>query len=260
MESNLPEAQAEVLNLTFGFLKSMSLKCALELGIPDTISNNGRAMSLSQIHGALSLAPSKIPHLRRLMRFLTHFGFFVEKISAVVCNEPVYDLTAQSRLLIRKDESNNLLPFVRLQLDSIWVKPSLHMGDWFMKAEKMLPFELAHGCNVWDLASHDPTINKIINDAMWSSTCLFNNIIVKHGGDIFEGVGSVVDVGGGKGAMAEDIAKNFPHIQCTVLDLPHVVRGCRDDGQVQFISGDMFSYIPPADVVLLKVCIILLHT
>jgi O-methyltransferase domain/Dimerisation domain len=252
MESNLPQAQAEVWNLTFGFLKSMSLKCALELGIPDAISNNGQAMSLRQLHGALSLAPSKIPHLRRLMRSLTHFGFFVEK-SVDVCNEPVYDLTAQSRLLIRKDESNNLLPFVRSHLDSILVKPSLYVGDWFMQEEKKVPFELAHDCTIWDLASQDPIINKMFNDAMMSSSCLFTNVIVKHGGDIFEGVGSLVDVGGGRGALAEVIAKNFPHIKCTVLDLPHVIRCCPTDGRVQFVSGDMFNCIPPADVVLLKV-------
>jgi O-methyltransferase domain len=69
-----------------------------------------------------------------------------------------------------------------------------------------------------------------------------------------EGVRSLVDVGGGRGAMAEVIAMKFPHIKCTILDLPHVIRDCPNDGLVQFVSGDMFNHILPADhVVLLKV-------
>jgi hypothetical protein len=34
-----------------------------------------------------------------------------------------------------------------------------------MQDEKKLPLELAHGCNIWDLASQDPTLNIMFNDA-----------------------------------------------------------------------------------------------
>ncbi|XP_078170020.1 trans-resveratrol di-O-methyltransferase-like [Carex rostrata] len=102
------------------------------------------------------------------------------------------------------------------------------------------------------MASQNPMVNKMFNDAMISSSCLFKDVIIKNGTVIFKGIESLVDVGGGRGAMAEIIAKNFPHVKCIVLDLPHVVGDSPNDGIVKFVSGDMFNYIPPTDAVLLK--------
>jgi GTP-dependent phosphoenolpyruvate carboxykinase len=50
------------------------------------------------------------------------------------------------------------------------------MGDWFIQEEKKAPFELAN---------QNPNFSKRFNDAMVSANCLFSNVIVKHGGDIF---------------------------------------------------------------------------
>ncbi|KAJ4817306.1 O-methyltransferase [Rhynchospora pubera] len=253
MDIKLLQAQVGLWNLTFGYLKTMSLKCALDLGIPDAIYNNGQPMSLSQLHSVLSLPPSKKSHLYRLMRLLTHIGFFIEKsANAGVCSEAVYDLTAQSRIVIQNNESANMLPFVLCSLHDKWLRSSLFMGDWFMKDSKQNPFELANGSTVWEIASQEPVVNQMFNDAMVSSSCMFNDYIVKYGDEIFKGIESLVDVGGGKGAMAEVIAKNFPHVRCSVLDLPHVVCDNPDDGIVKFVPGDMFNYVPPADAVLLK--------
>ncbi|KAF2283279.1 hypothetical protein GH714_043636 [Hevea brasiliensis] len=52
--------------------------------------------------------------------------------------------------------------------------------------------------------------------------------------------------------MAKAIAETFPNLKCTVLDLPHVVAGLQNDKNLNFLGGDMFEYIPPADAVLLK--------
>ncbi|KAJ4745453.1 O-methyltransferase [Rhynchospora pubera] len=228
----------------------MSLKCALDLGIPDAICNHGQPMTLSQLHSALTLPPSRKPSLFRLMRLLTHFGFILEQGTS---SEAVYDLTPLSRLVTSTQvESFNLLPFARFHVDDVVLKAYLCMGDWFMQEEKEMPFELAHGVNLWEMSSQNPKISKLFNDAMVSSSCLFTDVIVKEGGDIFKGIESLVDVGGGTGAIAKVIAENFPHIKCTVLDLPHVEGDFLNDPNVKFVASDMFKYIPAADVVLLK--------
>ncbi|CAN1232017.1 Probable O-methyltransferase 3, partial [Linum perenne] len=74
--------------------------------------------------------------------------------------------------------------------------------------------------------------------------------------EVFEGVETIVDVGGGNGIMAVAIAKAFPNIECTVLDLPHVVAAAEEGGSVnnlKYVGGNMFEKVPPADAVLLKV-------
>ncbi|CAN1844028.1 Probable O-methyltransferase 3, partial [Linum perenne] len=73
--------------------------------------------------------------------------------------------------------------------------------------------------------------------------------------EVFEGVETIVDVGGGNGIMAVAIAKAFPNIECTVLDLPHVVAAAEEGGSVnnlKYVGGNMFEKVPPADAVLLK--------
>ncbi|KAI5647952.1 hypothetical protein M9H77_33957 [Catharanthus roseus] len=58
------------------------------------------------------------------------------------------------------------------------------------------------------------------------------------------------------GTMAKAISDSFPGLKCTVLDLPHVVRGLEGTSKnVAFVGGDMFKSIPPADAVFLK-CIL----
>ncbi|KAJ1698724.1 hypothetical protein LUZ63_007236 [Rhynchospora breviuscula] len=251
MDSNVLEGSSRLWNLTFGYIKTMSVKCALDLGIPEAINNNGQPMTLSQLHSVLLLPQSKKSHLSRLMRLLTHVGFFIEK-SAGEFTESAFDLTAQSRLVTQNNEPTNMLPFVRCALDNKWLKSSLCMGDWFMQDSQQIPFEFENGGTIWEVASREPEVNKMLNEAMISNSCLFKDTIIKNGDVIFKGIESLVDVGGGKGSMAELIATNFPHVRCAVLDLPHVVSDSPNDGIVKFVSGDMFNYIPPADAVLLK--------
>ncbi|KAJ3696546.1 hypothetical protein LUZ61_000251 [Rhynchospora tenuis] len=254
MESNESQAVAELMNMALGFIKPMSLKCALDLGIADQICRHGRPMTLSQLHSALSLPQSKEPHLGHLMRILTHFGFIQMQIDANTSAEPIYDITPMSSLVTNKEGSLNLVPMVRFRLESIEenIKAFLCMADWLKQEDKQTSFEMAHGCSLWEMASGNSRLNETFNSAMASTTSLFTDVIIKSGGDIFKGIESLVDVGGGVGAVAKAIASNFPHVKCTVLDLPHVVRDLANDGVVKFVSGDMFDYIPPGDALLLK--------
>ncbi|KAF8663161.1 hypothetical protein HU200_055762 [Digitaria exilis] len=70
------DAQAELWQNTFAFVKSMALKSAVDLHIADTIQHHGGAATLSQIANKAMVPPSKIPCLSRLMRVLTHAGVF----------------------------------------------------------------------------------------------------------------------------------------------------------------------------------------
>ncbi|KAE9444701.1 hypothetical protein C3L33_23401, partial [Rhododendron williamsianum] len=68
----------------------------------------------------------------------------------------------------------------------------------------------------------------------------------------FSGLNSLVDVVGLTGTVAKALAYAFPELECTVLDLPHVVADLRGSGNLKFVGGDMLKAIPSADAVLLK--------
>jgi hypothetical protein len=72
----LLDGQLNLLDNTFGYIKSMALKAALDLRIADAIDHHGGAATLPQIVDRVALHPSKIPYLRRLMRVLAISGIF----------------------------------------------------------------------------------------------------------------------------------------------------------------------------------------
>ncbi|KAL9276867.1 hypothetical protein ACSQ67_025579 [Phaseolus vulgaris] len=105
---------------------------------------------------------------------------------------------------------------------------------------------------IWDYAGRDPKLNQLFNDAMASDAQLVSNVVIERCSGVFKGLESLVDVGGGTGIMAKAIAKSFPHIDCTVFDLPHVVANLKGCENLKYVGGDMFESVPPADAVLLK--------
>ncbi|WMV20991.1 hypothetical protein MTR67_014376 [Solanum verrucosum] len=142
----------------------MSLKCAIQLGIPDIIHSHGRAMTLSDLVEALSMNKSKGHEL-----ILIHDGF-----------------------------SNG--------------------------SKMYTPFATTHGKTIFEYAEKETKITYLLNEAMASDARLIMSVLIQNGkGLLFEGLKSLVDVGGGTGTVAKAIVDAFPQINCTVFDLPHVI-------------------------------------
>ncbi|WCJ30886.1 O-methyltransferase family protein [Euphorbia peplus] len=246
-------AQAHIWNHILNFINSMSLKCAVELGIPDVIHSHGKPMTISKLNSALSIHPTKAHCLPRLMRVLIRSGFFA---LAKTNNqnddqeEEGYVLTISSQLLL-KDNPFNVRPFLEAMRDPILIKPWFCFGTWFLNDDPTA-FNTAHGMSLWEYAVHDPNFANFFKEAMASDSRLVTSILIDEGKALFDGLNSLVDVGGGTGTTAKAIAEAFPHIQCTVLDLPYVLHGLHDTPNLKFVVGNMFEEVPPADAILLK--------
>ncbi|CAL4983810.1 unnamed protein product [Urochloa decumbens] len=222
----LIQAQAEIWCLSSAYVKSMALRCAVKLGIPDAIHRSGGAATLPGLLAALSIPEARQPHLSRLMRLLATLGIFTEAKEGrgVVC----YRLTPASLLLVHDAGANGGACLSEYVASATALSDSLmaylRLDEWFRSDDVVLR---------------------------------------ECGGEVFGGAAAMVDVGGGDGTMARAVKTAFPHVRCSVLELPHVVEGVRaatggggddDDGavEVEFVAGDMMDYIPAADVVLLK--------
>ncbi|KAI5021294.1 hypothetical protein ZWY2020_055139 [Hordeum vulgare] len=106
------------------------------------------------------------------------------------------------------------------------------------------------------MIAKDAGDDRLFNAGMAADSHLSMGILLKECNNVFGSMGSsLVDVGGAHGTATAIIAKAFPHVKCTVLDLPRVVAGAPALDNVIFVPGDMFESIPPADTVLLK-CIL----
>lgn len=110
-----------------------------------------------------------------------------------------------------------------------------------------------------DFQSNIFTSGNVFNEAMASRCKQQMQDFVKSYPHIFDDINSLVDVGGGTGTTVKIIAKAFPMLRCTVLDLPHVVAKASEDDLFNVVAGDMFKKLPPADAFLLKVNFSLSH-
>ncbi|OEL28429.1 5-pentadecatrienyl resorcinol O-methyltransferase [Dichanthelium oligosanthes] len=257
---DLLQAHAELLNQAYSFMKSVALSVALDLRIADAIRNHGGAATLSQILAEIGISQCKLPGLRRLMRVLTMAGTFtIQPLEASSDrHEPVYKLTTVSRLFTSKnggEDSPNISPMLNHVLnpfrDSVL---SMGLTAWFRHDEPLgpCPFALMHGETMWEMSGRDDAVNASVNDAMAADTHFLMQIVLKECREIFHGIDSLVDVAGGVGGAASAIASAFPSLKCSVLDLPHVVAKAPSVSNVQFVAGDMFESIPPANAVFLK--------
>ncbi|KAG9447745.1 hypothetical protein H6P81_013873 [Aristolochia fimbriata] len=255
------DAQAQLWNHLLSYIKSMSLKCAVELGIPGIIHNHGKPISLSHLASAIPIPAAKTDHLHRLLRLLVHTGMLsvsVEKQKGETEKvEETYSLTPATSLLVEDKNNDCLSPFLLILMHPSVMNPSQFLSRWLMKdgASSTTPFELCHSHNFWEHANRGPEFNLCFNEAMASDGRFLMTTVVTKCAHVFDGLKSLVDVGGGTGAAARALAGAFPNTRVTVLDLPHVVAGLPDDSPagVNFKDGDMFQWIPPADAVFLKV-------
>ncbi|KAK6120694.1 hypothetical protein DH2020_045557 [Rehmannia glutinosa] len=248
----LLDAHAHVWNHIFNFINSMSLKCAIELGIPDIIHKHGKPITLSQLVNALPINKQKSNCLARLMRILIHSKFFVKvKISEDGDeNEDGYYLTPASRLLLR-DEPLSMVPLARAMLDPILIDPWHHLGEWF-HSDSPSAFATKHGMSLWEYLGIEEKWNGIFNEAMANDARFVVSVLTKECKQVFEGLKSMMDVAGGTGLVAKGIVDAFPDMKCVVLDLPHVVAGLEGENNLSYVGGDMFESIPHADAVFLK--------
>ncbi|CAO2823936.1 unnamed protein product [Amaranthus hypochondriacus] len=250
--NELLDAQTHIWNHIFSFLHSMALKCAIELGIPNAIQKHGKPTTLSELAKSLSIHPQKVSSLARLMHLLVHSNFFCMK--KLLSGEETFDLTINSQLLL-EDHPLTLAPFALMALDPNLVKPSYHFSYWFQNEEET-PFHIAHNNkNFWEYGACVPKFKDIFHEGIASDTKFISSLLVAS--HVFRGLvdklESLVDVGGGNGTMAKELAKAFPRLSCIVLDLPHAVKGLKEcQNNVTYIGGDMFENIPSAQAVLLK--------
>ncbi|KAL6330121.1 hypothetical protein AAG906_040041 [Vitis piasezkii] len=181
-------------------------------GIPDIIHNHGKPMTLPELVAKLPVHPKRSQCVYRLMRILVHSGF----------------LAAQR---VQQGEEEEGYALGACLLDPILTKPWHYLSAWFQNDDPT-PFHNAYERPFWDYAGHEPQLNNSFNEAMASDARLLTSVLLKEG----------------KGA----IANAFPHLNCTVLDLPHVVAGLQGSKNLNYFAGDMFEAIPPADAILLK--------
>jgi hypothetical protein len=162
--SGFLQAELELYHHCVAFVKSLALKAATDLRIPDAIHRRGGAATLSELAVETGIHPTKLSNLRRLMRVLTASGVFSvvqgsdhAGDAAAAAQLVSYKLTRVSRLLVERSR-HHLSPMVDILVDPFAWTALLKMPEWFTHdraSSASSLFELAHGCALWDTTVDD---------------------------------------------------------------------------------------------------------
>ena len=78
---------------------------------------------------------------------------------------------------------------------------------------------------MWEKTAEDGEWNTVVNACMVSLSYKTGTVLEKYEG--FRDVKTMVDVGGGTGAVMRAVVKKHPHIHGIVFDLPQVIAEAR---------------------------------
>ena len=112
-------------------------------------------------------------------------------------------------------------------------------------------FNRVHGMTPFEYLSKDSRLNNNFNIAMSSFSAIFmDGILATY--TRFQGLNTVVDVGGGVGTTLDAIISEHPTIKGINFDLPHVIVNGPTLPGVEHVGGDMFDSVPSGDAIFLK--------
>jgi O-methyltransferase/methyltransferase family protein len=240
---NVPPSAA-LMQMVIGYRASQALYVAAKLGIADLLKDGPK--------GSDALAQATQAHpaaLRRLLRALVSLGVFEEDAQGR------FGLTPMGTHL-RSDVPGSLrAPVLFLAGEEGWRS----WGALLHSVQTGEPaFDHVYGMGGFDYYAEHPEGAKILDEAMAGFTALVADAVL--GAYDFSGTRTLVDVGGGNGALLAAILKAHPTMRGILFDLPHVVSGAPqvlgDAGVVarcQVVGGSFFESVPEGgDAYLLK--------
>ncbi|WVZ49453.1 LOW QUALITY PROTEIN: hypothetical protein U9M48_000815 [Paspalum notatum var. saurae] len=197
---DLIPAQRELFNHLLCYVKSMALKCAVDLGIPTAIHLHGGSATLSEVVTGTRLPVSRKPYVRRLMNLLTISGIFTSSSSDAPApgggDHRSVPLTPASRLLLVDDDDEHsrsskklagrsMATSVRFVVNPRLVNTFFDMHAWLKDdnaaaAAKPTLFEMAHGCSRHEMPRKNADDNTLYNGAMVAASRMAMDIVLRE--------------------------------------------------------------------------------
>ncbi|TVU03659.1 hypothetical protein EJB05_50847, partial [Eragrostis curvula] len=258
------ETCMHALQLVSSAVLPMTLRTSIELGLLETLAGaGGKALTPKEVAAKLppkaASNPAAASMVDRLLRLLASYNV----LSCVVeggddgslCRR--YAAAPVCKWLTRSNEDGvSFAPFLLL------ANNKLFMHAWSYMTEAVLegggsPFNRAFDTASWfDYAGTDPRFNDLFNKAMEEHSVILTKKLLELYTGGFDGVRTLVDVGGGVGSTIHAITTRYPKIQGVNFDLPHVIAEAPayyPDVQVRHVGGDMFKEVPSGgDAILMK--------
>jgi hypothetical protein len=223
------EPEAIVWNLIRGALTSRAIGVVADLRIADALAAGPRPVGeLAHDAGVDDDA------LHRFLRALASDGVFAEEERGVFRNTPA------SELLLRDGWKDHAHLFAGV----------FHRTAGELDADGRPAFARLFGADFWDWLAGHPDERAVFDRAMaggreWKADRIAN--VEWRDGE------TVVDVGGGNGALLLELIRRRPGLRGIVFDLPETDRDeDRFGDDIEFVAGSFFDSVPTGDTYILS--------
>ncbi len=219
-----------------------AIDCGLQLGVFDALAEGPRPVAA--LAAELDCAA---PTLRRLLVALASLEL------CAACDDDSFELQPMGRLLCTHQEGS-LRAWSQMWCGSL---AQLWAGLASSVRSGRSARHVSSGQEGFEHLERDAQRAAVFNDAMTANTYWVAQTFAQRVS--MAGVRSIVDVGGGQGALLVAVLARHPSMRGIVFDLPHAVDGARallsrtvPDGRGEVRSGSFFEAVPQADAHLLK--------
>jgi len=230
-----PPPFVALFQMVTGYYISQAIYVAAKLGIADWLKDGPRP------YDELAKATrTHAPSLYRLLRLLVSAGVFAEQ------EDGRFALTPIGAYL--QTEIPGSLRAVALQFTG-----SLHQQAWSALLHSVQTGETAFdhlfGMGLFPYLAQHLEEAAVFNAAMTAlSTQVATTVVAAYD---FSPFGTIVDVGGGQGALLRAILQATPTARGVLFDLPHVVTGAKEQikatgltERCTVVGGDFFESVP----------------
>ncbi|XP_057740682.1 flavone 3'-O-methyltransferase 1-like [Arachis stenosperma] len=124
--------------------------------------------------------------------------------------------------------------------------------DAILDANNHNHFQRMYGKMAFEYMETDRELGNLFGEAMSQAGPLGVKSILDAYKGGFDGISTLVDVGGGYGQVLKQILFQYPSIKGINFDLPHVVKNAPPHPGIEHIGGDMFESVPKGDAILIK--------
>lgn len=237
MQTLMEKPHIQIANMSRWYVVSRALHTVARLGIANFMSHE--PLAVEEIARASGTQPLL---LERLLDFLCAYQIFRK-------NNQGYALTELSQVL-RDDDEHSMRDVLSMVDDSWWQA----FSDMETSIQQGTPaFELQHGTDFFAFLGENPQKQQNFDRGM-ARISTFDIQAIVNAYD-FSSLNTLVDMGGGRGGLAQAISQKYPKLHTTVFDSQAVISQLRPEEYNENVSlqaGNFFAQIPNADAYFFK--------
>jgi hypothetical protein len=244
MDHSSDQSAATLLQLANGYRVTQAIHVAAKLGIADLLADGPRTSD-----DLASATACHAPSLYRLMRALSAIDIFHEEGDRVFSLAPLGEW-------LRSDNPESVAGW------AAFVGEPYHWQAWGDVLHSVQTgesgFEHVHGTDPWTFRAQHPELSAGFDRAMTSiSRQLMASVLAAYD---FGRFATLVDIGGGNGALLAAILARYPAMRGVLFDQPHVIAGAAPllqqagvADRCELVEGSFFEAVPSGgDAYILK--------